>query len=191
MAFVHAASVGDERGAVLLVGQGGSGKTTTALTAALAGLTYFADDYCLVQAEPPSVHCTYRSAKADDRSLERLPGLRSMVDGPRDTRLDKAVLSLDDSIDLGETGSLVAVVAPRIGSATGCVVRPISALAGLRAAALSTVLQLHGGQSPTFDVLSRLVRAVPSYELELGPDPDDVVAAIDSIITERTRSSSP
>ncbi len=178
MAFVHAASVGDERGAALLVGRGGSGKTTTALTAALAGLTYFADDYCLVEADPPAVHSTYRSAKADDASLDRLPRLRSMVHGPRDGRLDKAVLSLDDSVDIGLTSPLIAIVAPTVGTSPTCVLRPMSALAGLRAAALSTVLQLQGGQSPTFDVLSKLVRSVPCFEIDLGPDPADVVATL-------------
>ena len=45
---VHAASVGTKDGAVLIVGKGGSGKSTSALACLNAGMYYLGDDYTLI-----------------------------------------------------------------------------------------------------------------------------------------------
>jgi hypothetical protein len=50
--FVHGGAVGNENGGVLLVGKGGSGKSTTSLACLEGGLLYASDDYCLVRPEP-------------------------------------------------------------------------------------------------------------------------------------------
>ena len=64
--LVHAAAVVGARGAALLAGASGAGKSTTALAAAQAGLGYVGDDYCAVElGDPPRVRtrCT-RSASS-------------------------------------------------------------------------------------------------------------------------------
>jgi hypothetical protein len=74
--LLHAAAVGDADGALLLVGDGGSGKSTTALLASQAGLGFLADDFCLVEpGSPPRVHSIYRSAKLRRDSVGRAPEL--------------------------------------------------------------------------------------------------------------------
>ena len=76
--MVHAAAVGDESGGVLLVGRGGSGKSTTALSCLGTQVGYLADDYCLVEmVEGPRVHSLYTSGKANRGSIARLPRLRA------------------------------------------------------------------------------------------------------------------
>src|SRR5579871_1987515 len=47
--FAHAAAVGCADGGVLLVGQGGSGKSSSALACLDSPLRYLSDDYCAVQ----------------------------------------------------------------------------------------------------------------------------------------------
>ncbi len=79
--FIHSAAVGTEYGAALLVGAGGNGKSTTALTCLDAGLLYAGDDFCLVDKHngTPRVFGTYSSAKLHPWSLDKLPGLSAMV----------------------------------------------------------------------------------------------------------------
>ncbi len=60
--LVHAAAVGTEAGGALLVGRGGSGKSTAAMKSLDAGMLYVSDDYSLVGGEDPttvySLYCT-------------------------------------------------------------------------------------------------------------------------------------
>ena len=75
--IVHAAAVGDERGAVLIVGKGGSGKSTATLACATNGLFYLGDDYTLAGVTPePRVWSLYCSAKVNADSLDWFPQLK-------------------------------------------------------------------------------------------------------------------
>src|SRR5262245_19420582 len=61
---LHASGVSSPAGGALLAGRTGSGKSTTALACARAGLGYGGDDYVLVAPGPaPRLHGLYRSAK--------------------------------------------------------------------------------------------------------------------------------
>ena len=83
--IIHAAAVGNENGAALIVGQSGSGKTTTALSCLAAGMDYFGDDYCIISLIPyPTVHSLYNSAKIDaDTLISRLPNLKGEMKNPK------------------------------------------------------------------------------------------------------------
>lgn len=60
--LLHAAGIGDESGAVLVVGPGGSGKSNTALTGLANNLNYFGDDYCVISNDY-KVHKLYSTTK--------------------------------------------------------------------------------------------------------------------------------
>ncbi len=62
--IAHAAAVGRSGSGLLLVGRGGSGKSTTAAACIDAGMEYVSDDYVLLTSDPdPTAHCLYSSAK--------------------------------------------------------------------------------------------------------------------------------
>src|SRR5579872_1404381 len=89
--LVHAAAVGRPDGGVLLVGRGGSGKSTTALTCLGTGLLYAADDYCMLSTDAsPYVHSLYNSAKLYAVDLSRFPRLAAIPSRLDDLGIDKA-----------------------------------------------------------------------------------------------------
>ena len=89
MQIVHGGAVSMEGRAVLLVGPGGSGKSTTALACALAGMEYLGDDYCAVEPKAGKVHMVYRTAKLFKSSVEMLPSLEDMIENRRKLSAEK------------------------------------------------------------------------------------------------------
>ena len=78
--MTHAAAVGDAAGGVLLVGKGGSGKSTTALACLEAGLSYAGDDYVLISEQPaPRAHSVYCSGKLHADHIGRLPAYVPLI----------------------------------------------------------------------------------------------------------------
>ncbi len=92
--LVHAAAVGRSDGGLLIVGRGGSGKSTTALSCLghdLGGagtrLSYLSDDYGIVEpspgpGQPARAHSLYSSAKLHHDQVTRLPHLSTWVTNP-------------------------------------------------------------------------------------------------------------
>src|SRR5579862_1451278 len=115
MQIVHGASVAIDGKAVLLAGKGGSGKSTTALACAMAGLGYLGDDYCAVEPSAGKVHLIYRTAKVSRATLEMLPALQRWVTNRHQLATDKDVLFLDpQDVRLVRSAELSAILLPRV-----------------------------------------------------------------------------
>jgi hypothetical protein len=169
----HAAAVGTNEEGVLLVGKGGSGKSTTALTCVAAGMAYVGDDYCLLQtAGVPYVHSLYSSAKLDPQDLDRFPGLAPAVSNADRLPTEKALLFLHQHRPTQTVPGLTvkAVLLPRIMRTPKTRLVRTSAAAALLALAPSTLFQLQPARPDALPDISRLLRQVPCYHLELGSD---------------------
>jgi hypothetical protein len=184
---LHGGAVGvPDLGGVLIVGRGGSGKSTTTLSTILSGLLYAGDDYVAVEIDgPPRVHSLYSSGKLEPDHLERLPHLRAIAQQPGDDG-DKVVLYVHETHpDATCTGfPLRAVVVPRITERAAPQLVPASPAAALRALAPSTLLQLYPPQPDALARMRALVGEVPAYTLELGSD----IAAIPRVLLELLQS---
>lgn len=170
--FAHAGAVGTAAGGLLLVGPGGSGKSTTALACLGSALGYAGDDHCLVSGGPgPRVASVYSSAKLKGPAdLERFPHLASLVRNPGRLGPEKALLFLHRHCpgQLAAGFPLRAVVVPRV---TGRSPRlgPLAPTAALAAMAPSTCRQLPGHERRALGLMAGLVRQLPCYALETGP----------------------
>jgi len=201
--MIHAGAVGSGGRGVLLVGRGGSGKSTLALSCALAGMEIVADDYVLLDPASLAVHAMQSTAKLTEDSVARLgiptgaidaAGFEPTFEGPAKALVDVRGLAPGC---LSRRLEIRAVVAPavslpqttyngvesRLGEAEP-VFRAISAAQGLRAVAPSTIIQSGFGGEGSLAALADLVRRVPSYALELSPDPVANAAAVDRLVGE-------
>jgi hypothetical protein len=171
--LVHAAAVGDDRGGVLLVGRGGSGKSTASLSVLFDDRLRFAgDDYVAIGAGDDHVraHSLYSFAKLHWRDLARLPQLASAISngGRRD---EKAVFHVYANFPDRCTNGfpLRAVVVPRVkGGATR--VGSSNHAKAVAALAPSTIFQIYPPAPDALAQIAGIVRALPTFSLELGAD---------------------
>lgn len=201
--MTHAGAVGSGGRGVLLVGRGGSGKSTLALSCALAGMEIVADDYVLLDSATLVAHAMQSTAKLTEDSAARLgilcetigpAGFEPTLEGPAKALVripDLAPGRLKPQIKVG------AIVVPAVKPSPGAkyaardgfgevqpVVREISAPEALRAVAPSTIVQSGFGGGDSLATLADLVRRVPSYSLELGPEPAANAAVVDRLVGE-------
>jgi hypothetical protein len=181
---VHAGAVGTEAGGVLLVGKGGSGKSTTCLSVlGTHRLRYAGDDYVAVSVDrEPWVHSLYSSGKIDPDNIARLPHVQPIIANADRLDREKAVVFADDFGPGTATASfpLRAIVIPRIVDRPRPRVVPTSPAAAVTALAPSTMLQLHPPQAEALGRIRRVAAVVPAFVLELGAD----VAAVPDVIRQ-------
>lgn len=209
--LTHAGAVGRGGRGVLLVGRGGSGKSTLALSCALAGMEIVADDYVLLEpGQPPIAHAMQSTAKLTEDSAARLglssdaidaAGFEPTLEGPAKALIEIPTLAPGT---MRRHLEIAAVVAPALPPLTSSFfahttrkdevsvsgrrpepsLRAISAAEGLRAVAPSTIVQSGFQGASSLAALADLVRRVPSYELELSPDPALNAAAVGRLVDE-------
>lgn len=177
--LVHAGAVGLPDGGALLLGKGGSGKSTTALACLASDLMYASDDYCAVGADPsPTVFSIYATAKKNRadrvsiRFLELLENAPNKRDDFAETSHGKTVYFLFKEFPgkIINRFPLRAILIPRITGKRETTVRRTSGGAGLLALAPSTTLQLPAADGSSFELMAQVVRQVPNYYLDLGTD---------------------
>ena len=186
--YVHGAAVGTEKGGVLLVGKGGSGKSTTALLCAAAGMHYAGDDYCLIDPSRAWAHSLYNTGKLkgpdDYARLPELKGLSTNPDSFERGGDGKGVYFLDeiwpDRVVAGMP--LRAIVVPRITGQAASSVEPCSAFDAVVAMLPSTVAQLPAASNEDCDRMVALAEKLPAYVLHLGTDIRGIPAALTTLL---------
>ena len=184
--YVHAGAIGYRDGGVLLVGKGGSGKSSTSLTCLDSPLLYAGDDYCLAVSEPqPYVYSLYNSAKLKGvADLERFPHLASLIENRDRLDTEKAILFLHQHYpeQVVQGFPIKAILVPKVTGSIDTFYRPISGAIALRALAPSTMFQLHSNKQRALQSMSNLVKQVPCYILELGTDMRQIPVVISTIL---------
>jgi hypothetical protein len=183
--LLHAGCVGTDRGAVLLVGKGGAGKSTTCLLCAEAGMDYLSDDYCLVRISPaPVAFSLYCSGKLHQEHVQNFPGFASIAVKPRVDPLAKPIVFVGqhDRFTVKIRSPLRAILVPAISGESTTSVEPTTAAAALQALAPSTLLQLPNDGRESLPALARLVRALPCFRLKLGTHFAEIAPAVRTLV---------
>lgn len=181
--LMHAGAVGNADGGVLLSGRGGAGKSTTAIACLVAGLSYVADDYCVLAAHPrPVAHSLYNSGKLHCAGLPRFPQL-SIADACR-IGDDKALFFLHALYPERVVTSMpiLAVVLPVIHDGPDCTLEPVPRIEALRAMVSSTIAQIPGANGAVLTAGAAFVRQLPCYRLRIGSDMARIAERIERLL---------
>jgi hypothetical protein len=165
--MVHGAALVVGHRACLLCGQGGSGKSSTAMvsTGPESEMDFLSEDYTLV-GNDLRVYPLYRSLKVDASGLERMPWLSSFnVIGDQDGK----TCYLYPRDRMGAATDLAAIIWPDRNSDQ--VVSALSKINVLKHLAPSTLFQNPAASRDDFANLVRLCRSLSSYKLGLGDSP--------------------
>ena len=180
--FVHAGAVGTDRGGVLLVGRGGSGKSTTSVVCLDSELRYASDDYCLLAPEPaPHIHSLYNSAKLDVTHMRQaLPHLERIISNPEEMEAEKALFFFHQHCPekIATSFPAKAILMPRVTHRKETELVRISPMAALKALAPSTIFQLSGAGKEAFQTMAEFVKQVPCHRLDVGTDLERIPPAI-------------
>ena len=189
--LVHAGAVGVGGAGLLVVGPGGTGKSTTVLAAMAAGLSAAGDDYVLIEAAslpgsraaggspaagpPPTAHALYGTMRLHQTHLERFPTLMShhdhVFEEPWSGRAKvTSYISRHRPDRLTAELRLVGIVIPQVVDDDAREITPATPAQALLALAPSSVLQVDPTDAAMFARLGRLCRALPCWRLPLGPD---------------------
>ena len=185
--IIHAGAVGSSRGALLLVGKGGSGKSSTSLACLASGLSYISDDYCLVSGgHDPYVYSIFSSGKVNAEDARLYPSLRTTLSNGMRLSTEKALFFLNEEFAgrIVDGLPLKAILIPRVTGRPNTRLVKVSRSASLLALAPSTIFQLPGAGREVFNCLKDLTAVLPSYLLELGTSREEVAAAIKQFLAE-------
>ena len=184
--LAHASAVGTERGAVVLTGRGGAGKTTTTLASVGAGLRFVGDNYVLLALEDSggvSAHGLYGTAKLWPQTLDRLPDVGPFIATHDVAPDEKLILDVTRYRPESITAELPvrAVVVPDVVGEGATELARCSPVDALLALAPATVFQLPRSETALAG-MAELVRRVPTYRLRLGAEVMDAPGALVALL---------
>ncbi len=186
MQLVHAAAIAGRRGAALLTGRGGSGKSSTAMMSLSSNqLKYLADDYCVVDfMNPlPNVHSLFCGGRINLPDRAHYPWLESAYAGCDD---EKAMYILQPAFKehLSLNAPLKALMAAKVVSGSQTRLVSISPIELLRSMAPSTLLQttLISDSQQDMKNLAALSRLLPCYRLEMGANRLQVIQVLEEFL---------
>lgn len=185
--LAHCAAVGKIDGGALLVGKGGSGKSTTALLCLGSDLEYVGDDFCVIFSRGKQfVHSLYNTAKINHDNLLRIPArLRAGVDN-LDSLEEKSIIFMHQNYPekMAIGFPVRVIIVPRVSKNKNTIVRPASPATTLRALAPSSLFLRPDSGHRAFREMASLVKSVPAFHLELGTELEQIPIKIEHLLAE-------
>jgi hypothetical protein len=183
--LVHGAAVGNDLGSVLILGHGGAGKSTTALVCLEAGLEYIADDHCVVEdGIEPMVHSLFSTGKLAEQQLQHFPMLSSTSQTEGRPNEEKVVLYLSRlaTLPLKRQLPLRAILLAHITGKQETTILKISPARAFKAITPSCALHFPSARKSALSCFGRLIKALPTYTLELGTNHVSTPASIQALL---------
>jgi hypothetical protein len=185
--MVHGGAVGMPEGGVLLVGKGGSGKSTSALSCINSELFYAGDDYLLVAHNPPpTAHSVYCTGKVNSCDAEKFQFLNLAVSNRDRLDKEKALYFLNDRFPtkIIKNFPIRAILIPRITSKSRAYLEPASTRDALTAMVPSTIIQMPFAGKKACEIMTRIAMDVPCYYFNVGSDLAQIPKAILSLMSQ-------
>lgn len=184
--LLHGAVVGDARGALLIAGAGGAGKSSTTLAALRqAGLHTVGDDFVALDGSGHA-EALFDTVKLDAAALRRLAVPDGWVANPGRPAGEKARLHLLRDLPAALVPRLAvrALAVPAIMARADSAVTPAGQGTLLRALAPSSLFLVPGAERQRFAALAALTQRLPCLTLELGSDPAGVAGLVQQVLRQ-------
>jgi len=163
-ALIHAGAVAGPQGAILLVGNPGAGKSTSAMSCAYTELDVLGDDQVIIDFDTDgqaTAHPVYKLAKLTPRSLELIPHLEQHV--AFEGQYGKFLVNLPERAPGTHHVRAICLVEQDQAGPTRIESCPRAEV--LKAVGVSTLFQLAVAKQQTWEATSKLVRSAPCHRL--------------------------
>lgn len=167
--MVHAAAVGIDGRGVLIVGHGGTGKSTLTCGCLADGFDFVSDDYCLMNsADSHIVYPIYTNVSLNPDSLEKLSMFEPFEILPMQG--EKGAFKINET-SIQPSMTVEAIILPQITDSTEPIIKLDLSSKALAQITYSTVKQLGRFQETEFvRKLSRRLLGMPVYRFSLTKD---------------------
>lgn len=167
----HAATLGRDGKGILILGNGGAGKSGTTLSGLAAGLQTVGDDYIALDGSAPAVaRPLFLLAKQDRAGLQRIPGLAERLAHLPNNWMNK--VEFDPAAVFpgcfSDALQIHAIVLPRIAHAPSPHLAPAAHGEAMRTLIPTNLNMFQGEPIEGLDYYGSLVRQVPAYTLDLS-----------------------
>ena len=188
--IVHAACVGYNDKCVLVIGDAGSGKSTTSMSSLDSDMLFCSDDLCLIGIENgmPHAYNLFNTGKLEN--FDRLPQLEKYVWNTVRSPEEKAVVFVHKNFPdkLLLSAPISAIVMPSVTANTHSVLEPAENRHILRAFAKSTAVEIIGAGPQDFLGVFKICSSVPCFKLKAGSNLTELNAAISGLLLDRQQA---
>jgi len=184
--LAHAATLGRDGRGVLIVGDGGSGKSGTTLAGIAAGMTTCGDDYVALGLEPSAAHLMFRVLKQDRPGLSRIAALHGRTDTLSENWQGKVELDPEALFPgcLTQRLTIGAALLPSITRRATAQAVPIGGGGLMRAMVRSNINQFPGEDDHGLGFFAKFLAPLRCFRLELALDPAENARTIDRILQD-------
>jgi hypothetical protein len=188
--LAHAATLGRNGRGVLIVGNGGVGKSGTTLAGVAAGMTTCGDDYVALGLDGGAVaRLLFRVIKQDRHGLSRFAVLKNGTGGLAVNWRQKVELDPEAFFPgcLAERLAIDAVLLPAIAHRETAQIVPISRGEIMRAMMRSNLYQFPGEEDDGLAFFAKFLADLPCFRIDLAFDPTANSNAIERLLQDVRR----
>ena len=184
--MAHAATLGHDGKGILILGNGGAGKSGTTLAGLAAGLQTVGDDYIALDGSAPAVaRPLFRLAKQERAGLRRIPGLAERLAHLPDNWMNKVEFDPASVFPgcFADALAIHAIVLSRIAHVPSPRFSPATHGEAMRTLIPTNLNMFQGEPIDGLDYYGAMVRQVPAYTLDLSDAARDNGAALADFVS--------
>lgn len=184
--MIHAASLGQLNGGIILPAKSGSGKSNTSLSCVGTNINYMGDDFVLVDTNTLVAYSLYNCAKVEPSRIKYFPLLSDyFLQNFGNSKMDKKHVYLFPKFKnyLINKFHIKAIVIPNFTGSTKSELVLANATNALIAMAPTTIGVLKATNN-TFKKMAKLAKELPIYQLNTGTDLKEIPEKIELLLSE-------
>jgi hypothetical protein len=185
MQLVHAAAIGTARGSLIFAGPPGSGKSTLAVLCLQDGLSYQADDLCVLTSDPqPRSLSLYNIAKLREDAFPRFKSLHPVLSHFQESDEKKAYFYVHQHFprQILKDAPVRALILPRVSKQPGSRLERVPPVVAAHAVISWTIREIPKSDCQGEKIMLQAVSRLPAHRLHLGRDDREILTLIRNLL---------